>query len=608
MKIITVLLSRKGIREVLLPLFAYVILLALLMPKVVSPYLRVLFFIYALFIFWVVWEYAFLESDQKPAQSGQRKFFIALLIGAAVFIVVSRLILFVRFGEAPLGYDTGFYIKSIESTFQSLTGHRVIRSLIWVPLLWLGVPKLYILHGLYVLFQFLLAGSVYTLARSLAFSSLVAQRAVLLFLFAMSMPQFFGYWWMFYQMQLALALLVMTIALILRRSPLAILIAGFGIGIHPATFLPLVMGIAFFAVFDMMRALMKWRPPRKETILILALGAIGLFSLRLIGFEFFLVYLRGPILDYGWFVSNYPPELHYLRGLYIPLSLFKLANIYVLPFTLTGLLLFLMHKFRGAATAAYQNIVYGRVVIFAFILLASFTLSSLPFIYQNRFLMILDLAMMVFAAYALLYFFQALLSDRKGRMIVTLFLVGFLVYASYTIWGQQPQLYADERREIERIAQIAEPSAYAMSTESLYTPWVSGFSGRTTIDPGYLSANRWNYEMWKEFWYGKSDARRHELLNMYDQPLYIFVGKRVPQTVRYKNFIESDPYFEQISPHVWWYDPRRISEQDIAAMYKKENPPTPVEVIPDEQTDALLDDGGGPNTDESANDTIQSIH
>ncbi len=582
MKILTALYYRTGVRDVWLSFIAYVVLLALLMPTVESPYLRVLFFMYALFIFWVVWEYALSKPKEQTSSFAQRKFFIGLLIGATLFIIISRLILFVRFGGAPLGYDTGFYLNSIGNTFEGLSGHRAIRSLIWVPLLWLGVPKMYILHGLYVLFQFLLAGSMYMFARTLTLSSRLAQAAVVMFLFAMSMPQFFAYWWMFYQMQLALALMIITLMLIYRRSPLAVLTAAFGIGIHPATFLPIVIGLVMFAIFDMGLAIFKWRPVRKETIFILALGMLGLLILRLFGSEFFLVYLRGPILQYGWFVTNYPPELSYLKGLYIPLALFKLANIYVLPFALIGLFIFIARKFRNIAATAQQQL-YSRLSILAFIILAAFTLAAVPFIYQNRFLMVLDLAMIMFASYALLYFFYALLAARKGRVMVILFLLGFFVYASYTVWGQQPQLYADERQEIEAIARIAEKDAYAMSTESLYTPWVSGLSGRSTIDPGYLSWNLWNYEMWKEFWYGGSDARRHELLSMYDKPLYIFVGKRVPETVRYKQFIKNDPYFEKISPHVWWYDPGRLSTQEIEEMQRLENPPTPIDSISDEK-------------------------
>src|SRR3989338_10134679 len=107
MKILTALYYRTGIRDVWLPLVAYVVLLALLMPNVESPYLRVLFFLYALFIFWVVWEYALSKQKQQSSQFAQRKFFIGLLMGATLFIIISRLILFIRFGASPLGYDTG---------------------------------------------------------------------------------------------------------------------------------------------------------------------------------------------------------------------------------------------------------------------------------------------------------------------------------------------------------------------------------------------------------------------------------------------------------------------------------------------------------------------
>lgn len=566
----------KTFRNIVIPGIVYIALLFGFMPKHLSLGLSVIFLLYALFIFWIVWEYAISRTKASFSYPGERRFFIGLLFASFVFIVVSRLILFVRYGATPLGYDTGFYLNSIESTFQGLDGHRAIRSLIWVPLVWLGVPKIYILHGLYVFAQFLLAGSIYTLARSLSLRSRLAYAAILTFLFSVSLPQFFAYWWMFYQMQFALAFLIMTVALIYRRSPLALLTGIFGAAIHPATFLPLLIALTFFAISDLVWAIVKWRKVAPETIFILFLGLIALFGLRMFGQEFILVYSRGSVSQYGWFITHYPPELkQQFTGLYIDLSLFKLANIYILPFTILGILLFFTRKFVSYSKEI-STFLNHRLILIAIMLGLTFTLASTPFIYHNRFLIILDLMMIVFAAFPLLYFLKALFSLRAGKMIIGLLIGGFFFYTSYAVWGQQPQLYADERAEIERIAQIAGPDEYAMSTESLYTPWVHAFSSRATIDPGYLGWNRWDYPMWREFWYGQSNARRHELLNLYNRPIYIFVGKRVPETIPYKRFIVSDAHFVRVSSHVWYYDPNQVSSQEIEAMFQVEEDILPV--------------------------------
>lgn len=536
-------------------------------PPTISVLHRGIFLGYAVFVFGVIWRAVRNSPFSNEQKMVPRRFFFWLLIGAALFFLFSRFILFVRFGEAPLGYDTGFYLKSVETAMQTLEGHRPFRAFLWVQFLLLGVRPIYVLHGLYVLFQFLIIGGFYMLGRTMRPDARLSFTAVLLFLYVTSLPQFFAYWWIFYQMELSVAALLITLYLIHRRSTLSLLTGGFGVALHPATFLPFAIALFLFAALALGRSLLKRVPLHREATFILVLGLVAFVVVNLFGQEFMQIYLRGSVNQYGWFLTNYPDHIRQqLTGLFINLNLFRLTNLYMLPFAISGIILWITRRLRSIHPDSR-----ARLLVFATLIAVTFTFAYLPFIYQNRFLIILDLGLIVFAAYALLIFFRILLPYRFGKAVVALLIVGLTSYAGYAVLKQQPQLYPDERGELQTLAKRAgDVAVYAMSTESLYTPWVYAFSGMTTIDPGYLSWNLWNYPMWREFWYGKSDARRHELLAMYDRPLYIFVGKRVPDTVRYKQFIREDSHFVRMSPHIWYYDPRVVTKGEIQALYEHE--------------------------------------
>lgn len=543
---------RSIVRSSAVPFVLYCILIGLIIPRSLTLWVKSVFVVYSIFIFYMVWSTVLTKHNDSEMPKRSLTFFYYLLGGAVFFFIVTRIYMFVRFGTSPLGYDTGFYIGSIDETLGSLGYSKsAVRAQLWVPFVWLGVPSVYILHGLYVLFQFLTVGSVYMLARSFNVSSRIVYGAVAVFLYAVSIPQFLAFWWMFYQMELAVAFLLITIVLIQRRSIFAFATGAFGAALHPPTFFPFGIALALFFILRIVRSLFKRTMPEKETLFILGLGLAAFIFVKRFSGDFIVWYLGGSITEYGWFLTNFPEHLKLMfTGLYINFETFHLANIYLLPFSGIGVLLFLFGKLRSKEPTLVSRLLLGLIL-----LIVLFILSYFPFIYHNRFLIIFDFVLIIFAVYPFAILITRLLKNVEGRVMLTLLLLGFILFNGYTVWSQKPQVYPDELAEIRAIDTIADPYDYAMTTESIYTPWVQAFSNRTTIDPGFLPTNQWNYSMWKEFWYGKSNNRRHELLQMYDRPIYIFVGSIVPDDALYKSFISSDPYFVQVSPHVWLYDP-----------------------------------------------------
>ena len=84
----------------------YLVLILLAIPPVISWVHRIIFFLYALFVFWVL--YPTLQRDgpgDTDALATPRRIWISLLIFSGLFLIASRLYMFIRYGATPLGYD-----------------------------------------------------------------------------------------------------------------------------------------------------------------------------------------------------------------------------------------------------------------------------------------------------------------------------------------------------------------------------------------------------------------------------------------------------------------------------------------------------------------------
>lgn len=547
----------------------YAALIAAVTPPMVSWAVRIAFYAFAVSVFTIVWNHSYGDTKSIRALTRtERRYFRGLLALAGATLIISRILPFLRYGEAPLGYDTGFYLSSMDGSIGGIlsgVGHRNIRALIWLPMAWLGISKIVYLHGLYVLTQFLIAGALYAFVRTISVLPRLAYGVTALFLFAVSIPQFFVYWWMYYQTELAIALLLATLTFIYRRSFLALLTGGFGAALHPATSLPFVIALAIFLVIELLRSLIRLRPLDAGTRFLLLLAVLAtLVAGQFVGdIDFFVrTYLRATALQYGWFLRDYPTHLQpQMSGLYVTLPIVHLASIYLLPFACLTLTLFAFRRLTSDLLARRQFlflVIYG-VVLFA--------LNIAGVIYANRYLIYLDLVLIAVAIPTLVRFVQHLLPDRMGIAVTTLLVAGLLLHGGRVVAKQEAHITPQELAEVKAIGTYAEPDAYAMTTISHYTPWLLEFANRATIDPGYLQYNRWSYGQWQEFWSGKSDARRHELFRYYSRPMYVFVGSNAfEEELPYLRFIQSDERFTRISSHVWRYDPRTITAEDIEVM------------------------------------------
>ena len=156
----------------------------------------------------------------------------------------------------------------------------------------------------------------------------------------------------------------------------------------------------------------------------------------------------------------------------------------------------------------------------------------------------LDLVVIIFISFGLLEF----LKDNKVLGVVSLVLIfGFL---GYVVVGEsltaQPLISQEELQEIEQLQNVEE-DASVLATTSYYSPWVLGYSGRTTFAPG-LFEDTHTLEEWQVFWNAQDYEEIEGFLAVYEKPLYIHVG----QIGRFNTTKFDDDCFEVfIEEKVW---------------------------------------------------------
>ncbi len=535
------------------------------LPPSVEAGNRLIYLLYAAFLFLILWPKVTNQSEQEnPAELSkpQQGFFLGLAVFSLLFLLATRLTPYLRYGSAPLGYDTGFYIQY----FLLVTGAGHIGTALgshiaytpWFPLALLHVPPLLSLNIYHLFHQLALVGALYLLARSLPVRPKhLPVVTALLFLFASSITQFMAFWWMFYKQTMALPLLVAATALYLRKSWLAIPLAGVATSVHLQSAIPFA-GAFFLSLVA--RALWCWhrqKPLDRELAITASSGLlVGVLLLLFKGTQEFAAYfdyfknLRGFASNaQSWEVAN-------AKGLFISFSTFRLNLLFSLPFGVIGAMSFPHWLMRERPT---------RIALLPSLLLIAIILGSFQFIYQNRSLIILDVIFLVFACYPLAIFLTHFTRDRVGAAAVGVLLTAAIVSTGLLVHNNPPQLFPNERAELEAVAARIGPNDYAMAPTSIYTPWVFAFTNfRNTIAPGWLFWDKWSLPMWEEFWIGKSDERRHELLSLYSPAdIYMFFGSRQINHPALQKFIEEDPRMTRISPHIWKYSTTAVPAKQV---------------------------------------------
>jgi len=520
----------------------YLVVVVSATPSVIAWWYRITFWLFALFLFWVA-----LSAEEKvePQESirTHRLFFACTLFT----LIVVRVMPFLHFGGAPFGYDTGIYLRAFEKYLSDPAEGLRPLGLIVQMLSAIGFSTNVILHGGLAVLNIALGFSLYTVSRALFRDRSVALAA--LFIFTVSISQHEAYIWMFYRMMVAVMLLMVTVALVVRGSWLAIITGGFGGALHPATFLLFGLAYIFYALMVVIRRFFA-QENNAYVWKILIIGTAMLLLAVGINFSEFsneLPYLTHQKLRIG---GTNPYLSSELSGLYLNFAAFRLSILFYIPFALLGF----CSLFRRTIQKWRTNEARGPIFLFSLSAVA-FVLILGKMIFYQRYLIILDLFFVIFASITLAHFIEYFKHTKAGQVLLLVFILGFSLIIVYYSSTRQPWIPLQELRELKTASAHIEPDAYGMSTDAYYTPWVYGYLTPRTIAPGYF-INYWSVDEWEEFWYKGNDERRQELLARYgNEPIYIFVGKKQAENKPMREFLKLRAL--QVSDHIWRYQHKK---------------------------------------------------
>ncbi len=403
----------------------------------------------------------------------------------------------VRFGYIGFGYDTGIYRHYITGYFERL-GDETITPFGFAnfsnPLMLLGDSVDTIMFVWYLLIAIGVFWAFYLVAREF-FNKQSAVFAV--FLFTISATQFAFYWWYYYRNYLALFFLLITFLLIKRKSWLAVFtLLGIGI-IHPLTLAPLSLAMLFYAVFD--------HANRK---FILLSGIISGLVLIFVNWQELSLYLEQLSGNFGLaknFVAAGRPEF---TGSFITPIIFLSAILAYLPYGLLGL---------------WQN--FRKQILLTSFFGANLLLIIIGFAFYRRFLVFLDLMLILFAAGYFSGVIQSVRTQKWGKQVVAIFVIVLLAIQVWLVVIRQPLISNNDFAAINNLNNLAED--YVLAIDSAYAPWLYGFTNKKIIAPGMLDYDLWSRDDWGRFWFTDDNQERVGLLKKYgEQPIYIFVGDR----------------------------------------------------------------------------------
>ena len=135
----------------------------------------------------------------------------------------------------------------------------------------------------------------------------------------------------------------------------------------------------------------------------------------------------------------------------------------------------------------------------------------------------LDIVLIILAA---LGFYLVIQNHKRSGVIITIMLLissGILAYQDSL--SSNPLINEKELITIKYL-QNTQENSFAMTTSSIYSPWVLGYSERKTIAPGLFDYNLHNEKEWNNFWSTNNIEEIKTFMYAYEKPLYIFIGEK----------------------------------------------------------------------------------
>ena len=481
---------------------------------------------------------AFLGISILPKEieeKSNKKYHYLFLISIILIIILIRTIPYIN-NSVPLGYDPGIYKYGIEQGLEKqdrwiLSGGMEPGFLYLMEIFKPFLSSSLILIELFIFFSALLGLSIYLFTKELInkeaaiFSTLV---------YALSIVQFKTFWYLYYKNVIGLILMISSLYFLTKYEKLDkklfltlfIITSGLLLSIHRPTFYIFGLSYLFYAFINPYSISHKIYNFKK-----LKLNIISGVLIILLGFSFYIgKFLPAitsilPSVAKGFISPGESP------GTFMNFFSYQFSILFYLPISLLGLFYFLKKKnFNMLAIWAIINL---SIVYF-------------QFFFFNRFIIHLDIALIILSGAG----FSIIKQNKKMLpliILLTLFISGGII-AFNESKNSKPLISEETLSLIEKIPEVTEDKAKILVISSEYSPWVKGYSYRTTIAPGLFDENKWDETQWNKFLSLTDKTQTKEMLSIYEKPIYMFAGT--------KNF--NNPcfsiYLEETGGKIYKYD------------------------------------------------------
>jgi hypothetical protein len=421
-----------------------------------------------------------------------------------LFIISIFFMLFTRIYSSqgiPLGYDMGIYKYGIENfnffnTASWLKGTLTPGFFYLTFLLSQFFSSNSILTYIFILFNIILGLSIYFVTKEY-FNQKTGIIALLLY--AVSIIQFKVFTYLYYKNILGLITLLWSIYFLRKERRIPFIIFSILTGIlHRPTFFILGLSYLFYSILN-------YKDIKKHII--------NGISILLITSIFYMGYFKESILPLISPVARSFIETGTTSGTFINFFTYQYSVLAYLPLAILGFFYLIRRK-------DYNMFFFWSIITFAIV--------YFQFFFFNRFIIMLDIVLIILAGVGF-----SLLISKHSKLGGTILIVLLLSLAFVTIneaLNIQP-LISDEELETIGYLQNTEKNAYVMSTSSIYSPYILGYSNRETIAPGLFQYNQHNEQEWQIFWTTQDINQIKEFLDKYDKPLYIFIGEKQPNNL-----------------------------------------------------------------------------
>ncbi len=428
----------------------------------------------------------------KPIKESKNNYILSIL--AILLILIYRIIPYIN-NKIPLGYDAGIYKYGIEANINNLDtwilqGGLEPGFIYLTKLLHLFFSTNTILTTILIFFSLLLGLSIYLVTKELA-NKQTASIAILIYSLSLIQLKTFAY--MYYKNIIALSLALLAIYMLKKQKQIPFIILAVLTGaIHRPTFY--IFGLSYLT-YTLINKNKKQNIINGIIILILtSFFYLGRFSQAItIIFE--------PVLQ--GFVQ--PGQS---SGTFIDFMTYQYSILPYLPLAIIGLVYFIKNKD------------FNMITIWSIL---SLIIVYFQFFFYNRFIIMLDISLIILASIG----FTLLIKNKKyiGVIITIILLLTAGILITKEALNTKPLISENELQTIQYL-QNTEENAYVMSTDSIYSPYVLGYSGRKTIAPGLFDYNKHDETQWIIFWTTNDINKVKEFLNEYNKPLYIFIGQK----------------------------------------------------------------------------------